>query len=56
MTSSRIVGLCNYRGVEISLQEKTLSAYTGDGCKKIIGNYDGLAENLRPFEVIVFKK
>ena len=56
LNDKELIVICNYRGTETSLQDKTLSAYTADGYKKIIGNYDGLAENLRPFEVVVFKK
>ena len=48
--------LCNYRGTETSLQDKTLSAYVDEGYKKILGNFEGIAENLRPYELIVFEK
>lgn len=48
--------LCNYRGTETALQDKTLSAYVNDGYKKILGNFEGVAENLRPYEVVVFAK
>ena len=48
--------LCNYRGTETSLQDKTLSAYVNDGYKKILGNFEDVAENLRPYEVVVFAK
>ena len=56
LDGKELIVLCNYRGVDISLQDKTLPQYAADGYKKIIGNYDGLAENLRPFEVVVFEK
>lgn len=56
LDDKELVVLCNYRGAEISLQDKTLAAYIGDGYKKIIGNYEGIADNLRPFEVVVFEK
>ena len=55
LDGKELIVLCNYRGVDISLQDKTLAQYAADGYKKIIGNYDGLAENLRPFEVVVFE-
>ncbi len=48
--------LCNYRGTETALQDKSLSAYVNDGYKKILGNFEGVAENLRPYEVVVFAK
>jgi len=38
------------------LIEKTLVQYSAQGYKKILGNYAGLAENLRPFEFIVLEK
>ena len=56
LNAEELIVLCNYRGAETSLQDKTLAQYAADGYKKIIGNYDGLAESLRPFEVVVFKK
>lgn len=48
--------ICNYRGENVKLTESTLAEYISDGYKKILGNYEGLAENLRPFEVVVFSK
>ena len=39
----------------INLTEKNLLEYIADGYKKIWGNYEGITENLRPFEVVVFK-
>lgn len=54
--AEELIVLCNFRGVEISLQEKNLRDYEADGYKKIIGNYEGSADNLRPFEVVVFAK
>ena len=51
-----LVVICNFRGAEISLQDKNLAEYISEGYKKILGNYNGLAENLRPYEVIVLQK
>ena len=51
----KLVVICNYRGENVNLTEKNLAEYISDGYKKILGNYDGLTENLRPFEVAVFK-
>lgn len=55
LNENELIVICNFRGEEISLQEKALSAYSSD-YKKILGNYDGIAENLRPYEVVVFEK
>ena len=51
-----LIVLCNFRAANIDLQDKTLREYTTSGYKKIIGNYENLADNLRPYEVIVFEK
>ena len=56
LNENELIVICNFRGEEISLQDKTLVDYSDDGYKKIIGNYDGIAEKLRPYEVIVFEK
>ena len=50
-----LIVICNFKGEEISLQEKTLQDYLTD-YKKILGNYDGVEKNLRPYEVAVFEK
>ena len=55
LDENELLVICNFRDKEISLQEKTLSEYSSD-YKKILGNYSGLAENLRPYEVAVFEK
>ena len=52
----KLIVICNYRGENVNLTEKNISEYISDGYKKILGNYEGLAENLRPFEVVVFAK
>ena len=51
-----LIVLCNFCGVEFTLTEKTLAQYSAQGYKKILGNYSGLAENLRPFEIVVLEK
>ena len=56
LDGKNLIVLCNFRGEEISLREKNLSDYSADGYKKVIGNYEGLAEKLRPYEVVVFEK
>ena len=56
LESSELIVLCNFRGNDVALIERSLSEYTKTGYKKILGNYDELAENLRPYEVVVFAK
>ncbi len=53
--AEELIVLCNFRGAEISLQDKNLRDYAAE-YKKIIGNYDGISDNLRPYEVVVFAK
>ena len=54
--NNELIVICNFRGKDISLTEKTLSDYTKNGYQKALGNYDGLVENLRPYEVVVFQR
>ena len=56
LADENLIVLCNFRNGETSLDEKTLSDYAAQGYKKILGNYDALAENLRPFEVVVLER
>lgn len=56
LDGKNLIVLCNFRGKEISLREKSLSDYSSNGYKKILGNYEGLSENLRPYEIVVFEK
>ena len=51
-----LIVICNYRGENVSLTEDSLQEYISKGYKKIIGNYEGLAENLRSYEIIVLQK
>ena len=51
-----LIVLCNFKGTDSALIEKSLLGYAKDGYKKILGNYDELTENLRPYEVVVFEK
>ena len=55
LDDAELIVICNFRGAEISTQDKPLAEYAA-GRKKIIGNYEGSADNLRPFEVVVFAK
>ena len=56
LDGKELIVLCNFTGNDTSLTEKSLSDYTKDGYKKILGNYDELAENLRPYEVVILAK
>ncbi len=56
LDDASLIVLCNFRNVDSSLDEKILADYFAQGYKKILGNYDGFAERLRPFEVIVLEK
>ena len=38
------------------MTEKSLLDYQENGYKKILGNYNGLKEKLRPYEFVVFEK
>ena len=53
LDGKELIVICNFKGNDIALTEKTLSDYTKAGYKKILGNYDELAENLRPYEVVI---
>lgn len=56
LSNEGLIVICNYRGENVSLIEKNLAEYISEGYKKIIGNYEGITENLRPYEVIVLQK
>lgn len=51
-----LIVICNFKGVETSLQEKSFDEYAAEGYKKIIGNYAEISKKLRPFEVVVLRK
>ena len=56
LDDKNLIVICNFKGEEISLQEKNLSDYLTEGYKKILGNYEGIEKNLRPYELVVFEK
>ena len=56
LDAATLIVLCNFRATESKLFGATLADYSAQGFEKILGNYDGLADNLRPFEVVVFEK
>ena len=47
---------CNFRAANVPLMEDSLDALTEAGWKKLLGNYEGLAADLRPYEVVVLTK
>ena len=47
---------CNFRAANVPLMEDSLDALTEAGWKKLLGNYEGLATDLRPYEVVVLTK
>ena len=47
---------CNFRAANVPLMEDSLDALTEAGWKKLLGNYEGLAADLRPYEVVVLEE
>ena len=56
LDGKELIVICNFRGNDTALNERTLSDYIKIGYKKILGNYDELAKDLRPYEVVIFAK
>ena len=56
LDGEKMVVLCNFRRHQSSLQEKSLQEYEEAGFSKLLGNYAGLGKDLRPFEVVVFRR
>ncbi|MBQ9615017.1 MAG: alpha,alpha-phosphotrehalase [Selenomonadaceae bacterium] len=48
--------LCNFRGKHAGLLGTSPADYEREGWQKLIGNYDGSEERLRPFEVLVYTR
>lgn len=48
--------LCNFRGKHAGLLGKSPADYEREDWQKLIGNYDGSEERLRPFEVLVYTR
>ena len=48
--------LCNFRGKHADLLGTSPADYEREGWQKLIGNYDGSEERLRPFEVLVYTR
>lgn len=51
--AERLVVLCNFRGWEVSLREKSLQDYQTEGLHRVLGNYEDVGQALRPYEVVV---
>ena len=47
---------CNFRAANVPLMEDTLESLADTGWTKLLGNYEGLSAELRPYEVIVLEK
>ena len=47
---------CNFRAANVPLMEDSLDALTEAGWKKLLGNYEDLAADLRPYEVVVLEE
>ena len=56
LDGEKLVVLCNFRHGSVPLKERSLQEYTEAGYVKLLGNYEGLGKELRPFEVVVFIK
>lgn len=56
LDGEKLVVLCNFRHGSVPLKERFLQEYTEAGYVKLLGNYEGLGKELRPFEVVVFIK
>ena len=54
--NSELIVLCNFKDNNVTLTERSLSDFIDAEYEKILGNYDGIAENLRPYEVVIFAK
>lgn len=47
---------CNFRAANVPLMEDTLASLADAGWTKLLGNYEGLEPELRPYEVVVLEK
>ena len=55
LNEEELLIFCNFRAQNVSLMENNI-ANLKNKYQKLIGNYPGFDEKLRPFEVIVFAK
>lgn len=51
----RLLVFCNFRDHEVPLS-RHLSLYQQEGYERTLGNYEGLEDTLRPFEVVVLTR
>ena len=47
---------CNFRAANIPLMEDSLGDLNDHGWTKLLGNYEGIAGDLRPYELVVLEK
>ena len=47
---------CNFHAADVPLMEDALEDLADGGWTKLLGNYDGLARDLRPYEVVVLER
>lgn len=53
--AEKLLVFCNFSGQQAVLQEKSLQDYLAEGFAKLLGNYEGVEAQLRPFEVVVLR-
>ena len=51
-----LIVLCNFRGYDTNVIDNSINEYEQQGYKKLLGNYEGNSDKLRPFEVVVLAK
>lgn len=51
----RLLVLCNFRAAEIPLPRLDEPGFTEKSAEKLVGNYEGFADVLRPYEVIALR-
>ena len=54
--SSKLRVYCNFRAANTPLMEDSLAGLAAAGWTKLLGNYEGLAGDLRPYEVVALQK
>lgn len=55
LDSEKLRVFCNFRDKQVRL-EQPLTAYPAAGWQKLLGNYEGLEDELRPYETVILKK
>ena len=54
--NSKLRVYCNFRAADVPLMEDALEDLADAGWTKLLGNYEGLAGDLRPYEVVALTK